>query len=84
MYQVRNAVAELERSLISERTKAGLAAARRNGKRLGRLRKLSPADVARAREMLEVDEESPAAIAASLGVSRRTLYRTARSTATAC
>lgn len=28
MYQVRNAFAELERSLISERTKAGMAAAR--------------------------------------------------------
>ena len=35
MYQVRNAFAELERSLISERTKAGLAAARRKWKAAG-------------------------------------------------
>ena len=75
MYQVRNAFAELERSLISERTKAGLAAARRKGKRLGRPRKLSPADVARARELLAADEQSAASIAALLGVSRRTLNR---------
>src|SRR5262245_31961546 len=41
MYQIRNAFAELERSLISERTKAGMAAAKRRGQVLGRPRALS-------------------------------------------
>lgn len=35
------ALAEFERELISERTKAGMAAAKRNGKHVGRPRKLS-------------------------------------------
>ena len=36
LFQVRGMVAELERSIIVERTKAGLARARSQGKRLGR------------------------------------------------
>lgn len=36
MYQLRGVFSELERSLISERTKAGMAAARKRGKHLGR------------------------------------------------
>lgn len=47
-FHVLGAVAELERSLIAERTVAGLREARRKGKRLGRPRgKLSPDLVAR-------------------------------------
>ncbi len=37
MFTVLGAVAELERSLIAERVKAGLRNARAKGKRLGRL-----------------------------------------------
>ncbi|AEC18832.1 hypothetical protein PT7_0292 [Pusillimonas sp. T7-7] len=37
------ALAEFERSLISERTRAGMAAARANGRQLGRPPALSPA-----------------------------------------
>ena len=36
VYQITNAFAELERALISERTKAGMAAARKRGVHLGR------------------------------------------------
>lgn len=53
MFQIQNVFSELERKIISERTKAGLAAARRRGKILGRRRKLSPSDVTWAREQLD-------------------------------
>jgi DNA invertase Pin-like site-specific DNA recombinase len=36
LFHVMGALAEFERSLISERTKAGMASAKRRGKRLGR------------------------------------------------
>jgi DNA invertase Pin-like site-specific DNA recombinase len=42
VFTVLGAVAELERSLIVERVKAGLRNARAKGKRLGRPRKLLP------------------------------------------
>ena len=73
-FQIRNSFAELERNLISERTKAGLAAARMRGKRLGRPPSLS------AQQIVEIKAqcfagESMAMIAARQNVSARTLYR---------
>jgi DNA invertase Pin-like site-specific DNA recombinase len=46
--QIVGAMAEFERSLIQERVRAGIARARRNGKRLGRpaLRKLTAKEIA--------------------------------------
>jgi DNA invertase Pin-like site-specific DNA recombinase len=41
------ALAEFEREMISERTKAGMAAAKRNGKHVGRPRKLTASQVVR-------------------------------------
>ena len=76
MYQVRNAFSELERSIISERTKAGLAAARRRGKRLGRPRKLSDAQVTWALDvLLRQPGRTVKELAEQLGVSPRTLSR---------
>jgi len=51
LFGVLGSVAEFERGLIQERTRAGLAAARRRGKRLGRPQVLSARDLARARRM---------------------------------
>jgi DNA invertase Pin-like site-specific DNA recombinase len=50
-YQIFGAIAQFERSLIAERTRAGLAEARRRGQRLGRppIKELSPADIQRMR-----------------------------------
>ena len=45
------AIAEFERDLIRERTKAGLAAAKRRGKRLGRPSVLDKRGLQRARRM---------------------------------
>ncbi|MER2513410.1 MAG: helix-turn-helix domain-containing protein, partial [Nitrosomonas ureae] len=70
-------LAELERSLIQERTKAGRAAAVARGVRMGRKPKLSPQQVAHARKLIEQGERHDT-VAQSLNVSRRTLYRALR------
>jgi DNA invertase Pin-like site-specific DNA recombinase len=76
MYQIRNAFAELERNLISERTKAGMAAAKKRGVVLGRPRKLSLKEIAWARQKLTKNPPSTLnEIATKLGVSVRTLSR---------
>jgi DNA invertase Pin-like site-specific DNA recombinase len=53
MWQMIGVLAELERSLISERTRAGVIAAKARGVKFGRKRKLQPAQVARARKQIE-------------------------------
>ena len=74
MWQMVGILAELERSLIQERTKAGRAAAVARGVRMGRKRLLSAQQVAHARKLIE-QGEGPDNVAQSLNVSRRTLYR---------
>ncbi len=74
MWQMVGILAELERSLIQERTKAGRAAAVARGVRMGRKRLLSAQQVAHARKLIG-QGEGPDAVAKSLSVSRRTLYR---------
>src|SRR5882762_10084687 len=73
MWQMVGVLAELERSLIQERTKAGREAAQRRGVKLGRKPKLSPQQVAHARKLIE-NGESPAHVAQLLKVARSTLY----------
>lgn len=68
------AVAALERDLIRERTRAGLEAARRQGRVGGRPRALTPTQVAVARA--ERAAGTPVAkLAADLSVGTATLYR---------
>jgi DNA invertase Pin-like site-specific DNA recombinase len=74
MWQMVGILAELERSLIQERTKAGRSAAVARGVRMGRKRLLSAQQVAHARKLIE-QGEGPDNVAQSLSVSRRTLYR---------
>jgi DNA invertase Pin-like site-specific DNA recombinase len=69
------AVAQFERDLILERTRAGLAVAVRNGKRLGPPSKWQPGMVRRARELMDKDGLNANEAARVLGVSRRTLFR---------
>ena len=68
------ALAEFERSLIIERTRAGIKAAKRRGVRLGRKPKLSAQQAAHARDLIN-GGESPSNVARLLGVGRSTLYR---------
>lgn len=77
VFHMMGALAEFERSLIVERTSAGLAAARKRGVRVGRPPALTPAQVKHACALIE-SGESPGAVAKSLGVSRATLYRRSR------
>lgn len=68
------ALAEFERSLIAERTRAGLTAAKRRGAKLGRKPKLSTEQIAHARQLIDAGE-SPTRVAKTIGVSPATLYR---------
>ncbi len=70
---IMGALAEFERSLIVERTQAGLQAAKKRGRKLGRPIKLTSAQVAHARSMLASGEDGRT-VARSLGVARSTLY----------
>jgi DNA invertase Pin-like site-specific DNA recombinase len=77
MWQMVGILAELERSLIQERTKAGRAAAVARGVKMGRKRLLSAQQVAHAQKLIKQGEH-PNAVASSLNVSRSTLYRALR------
>ncbi len=76
MYQIRYAFAELERNLISERTKAGMAAARKRGIKLGRPRKLTSQNITWAKEQITLHPAiTITSLARKLGVSYKTLSR---------
>jgi len=77
MWQMVGILAELERSLIQERTKAGREAAKARGVKMGRKAKLTPQQIEHARKLIEQGEHHDR-VAKSLGVSRRTLYRKLR------
>ena len=72
IFSIMGAVAEFERDLIRERTRAGLASARRRGSRAGRPRVHVPIGQAHA---LLARGLSLTATARELGVSRTTLRR---------
>jgi len=79
LYTLAAALAAWERDILSLRTKQGLAAARARGAVLGRPRKLSDAQIAEARRVLEADfYSSLAQVAESFRVHERTLMRAIR------
>jgi DNA invertase Pin-like site-specific DNA recombinase len=73
LFSVCGALAQYERALAQERIRAGLAAARRRGKRGGRPRALSPEQVDAICAALQAGA-SKAAICRTFGVKRTTLY----------
>ncbi|WP_374654307.1 recombinase family protein [Phenylobacterium sp.] len=73
-YAFASIMAEVERRTLSQRTKEGLAAARRRGKRLGRPPKLTDAAVRKAATRLKRGEKLQA-VAGSLDVAPWTLSR---------
>jgi DNA invertase Pin-like site-specific DNA recombinase len=75
VFHMFGALAEFERSLIRERTQAGLAAARRPGRTGGRPPKLTDDDIEAAKTMLANPDIGVIQIAHRLGVSPATLYR---------
>jgi DNA invertase Pin-like site-specific DNA recombinase len=74
MWQMIGVLAELERSLITERTRAGVQAAQTRGVKFGRKRKLTPPQIGHARKLIEAGEPVPL-VAKLLGVDRATVYR---------
>lgn len=68
-------IAEFERSLIIERTRSGREAAKQRGVKFGARPVLTPAQVAHARELVELQGRSVREVAGLLGVHRSTLYR---------
>lgn len=69
------ALAEFERELIVERTKAGLAAARARGRKGGRPFKMTPAKLRLAQAAMGKPETVIADLCAEIGITRQTLYR---------
>ncbi len=68
-------MAEYEAALITERTHAGLAAARARGRHGGRKPKMTPALVNKAQRMYDSRQFTMAEIAQSCAVSPMTIYR---------
>jgi len=77
VYTMVSALAEFERRTLSQRTREGLAAARRRGKRIGRPRSLSEEQIDEARQRLAAGETT-SRIAAEMRVARWTLGRSLR------
>ncbi|WP_084117945.1 recombinase family protein [Rhodococcus sp. p52] len=69
------ALAEFERELISERTKAGLASARARGRKGGRPYKVTPAKLRLAMASMGKKDTNVSALCKELGITRQTLYR---------
>ena len=69
------ALAEYERELISERTVAGLAAARARGRKGGAPYKMTPAKVRLAAASMGKPGTNVSDLCKELGVTRQTLYR---------
>jgi DNA invertase Pin-like site-specific DNA recombinase len=74
MWQMIGVLAELERSLISERTRAGVKDAQRRGVKFGRKPKLSAKQIDHARKLIDSGQRRED-VAALLNVDRTTLYR---------
>jgi len=75
IFTVFSAIAEFEREIIRERTRAGLDAARSRGRKGGRPRALTDKDLKEARALLADPEITVEDIARRLGVGSSTLYR---------
>ena len=69
------ALAEFERSVIRERTRSGLQAARRRGRLGGRPPALTSQDLTEAKALLRDPEITVEQVAKRLGVAPSTLYR---------
>jgi DNA invertase Pin-like site-specific DNA recombinase len=75
IFHIFGALAEFERNLISERTLAGLAAARARGRQGGRPKALTPEQRRIAQALYDDPANSLADICRTFKISRFTLYR---------
>lgn len=75
IFRIFAALAEFERELIVERTRAGLAAARARGRVGGRRPKMTKLMVRTAQMELQEPDCNASKLCEELGISRQTLYR---------
>ncbi len=75
IFHLFGALAEFERELIRERTKAGLVAARARGRKGGRPAKLNAERIRIAQRLLKDPESTVSEVARTLGVHRSTLHK---------
>lgn len=75
IFHIFGALAEFERSIIRERTIAGLEAARARGRRGGRPKALGPDRLAAAAALIRDGKLTIRQIAGQLGVSEATIYK---------
>jgi DNA invertase Pin-like site-specific DNA recombinase len=75
VFSILAVMAEFERELMSERTSAGMKAAKRRGRHVGRPPKLTLEQLALARQLIDSDLETRAGAAALLKVGKSTLRR---------
>ena len=73
-FHVMASLSEMERELTVERTKAGLAAAKQQGRTGGRKRLMTDSKIDAARKLM-AGGATPKSVARDLGVSVPTLYR---------
>lgn len=73
-FHVMDSLAEMERDLVVERTRAGLDVARQLGRKVGRKPKMTDSKIESAKELL-ASGVPPKDVAKNLGVSVPTLYR---------
>jgi len=74
-FHVFGALAEFERDIIRERTKAGLVSSRQRGHLGGRPTVVSEKIIRQAKAMLADSKNTTADVCSTLGISRATLYR---------
>lgn len=75
VFHIFGALAEFERGLISERTKAGLKAARTRGRLGGRPKSLSDKKIMMMRKLYESEEVPVTEICKQFNISKTTFYR---------
>ncbi|MBO9481337.1 recombinase family protein [Salinisphaera sp. G21_0] len=73
MFQMMGAFAEFERSMIRERQREGIAAARKQGKQIGAKPKLSSEQVDELKRRVAIGDQKKS-LAQEYGISRQTLY----------
>jgi DNA invertase Pin-like site-specific DNA recombinase len=74
MWQLIGALAELERSLLVERTRTGVRNARRRGVKFGRKPKITPERIRDLRKLI-AEGHTLTEAAQTMGWSRSTMYR---------
>jgi DNA invertase Pin-like site-specific DNA recombinase len=75
VFHIFGALAEFERDIIRERTKAGLLAARARGRKGGRPKALTSKKAKMLHDLYRNKENSINEICKTLNISRTTLYR---------